>query len=118
MSFKECSCGHKWDSRGAFLDDEQISLVGYQVNFEHLREGFFLFNHLAHGCYTTLSIHAAEFLDLYNGKIFQDRLTGSFECAGHCLHQDNLTSCPAKCECAYVREVVDIVKKWPKRPAA
>ena len=118
MSFRTCSCGHEWTSREDFLADPHVTIVGYQVNFEHLREGFFLFNHLAEGCLTTLSIPAAMFLDLYSGRLFQDRLTGSFECSGQCLHQSNLAPCPAQCECAFVREVVNIVAQWNKRSAA
>jgi hypothetical protein len=118
MNFRVCTCGFSWKTREDFLADPKVSIVGYQVNFEHLREGFFLFNHLEGGCYTTMSIHAAEFLDLYTGTIFQDRLTGAFECSGQCLHQSNLAPCPAQCECAYVREVVTLVKNWSKRSAA
>ena len=55
-----------------------------------------------------------EFQDLYSGEIFVERATGSAQCPGHCLHQDNLLPCPARCECAYVREVMQIIRQWPK----
>ncbi|MEI6786874.1 MAG: hypothetical protein WCL49_00180 [bacterium] len=118
MNFRDCTCGFSWKTREDFLGDPNISIVGYQVNFEHLREGFFLFNHLENKCFTTMSIQAAEFLDLYNGTIFQERREGSAKCSGQCLHQSNLAPCPAQCECAYVLEVVNLVKNWPKRSAA
>lgn len=117
MGFRTCSCGCEWTSREDFLSDPEIKIIGYQVNFVQLREGFFLFNHLAKGCMTTMSIPAAVFLDLYSGQIFQDRLSGSFECSGQCLHQSNLAPCPAQCECAFVREVVSTVDHWNKRLA-
>lgn len=117
MSFRTCSCGCQWSTREDFLNDPKISLVGYQVNYEHLREGFFLFNHLSNGCLTTLSIPAADFLGLYAGEIFTNRLDGTHECSGHCLHQSDLAPCPSRCECAFVREVVDMVTHWPKQSA-
>jgi hypothetical protein len=33
------------------------------------------------------------------------------------LHQSDLAPCPSRCECAFVREVVDMVTHWPKQSA-
>lgn len=118
MGFRTCTCGKTWSSRDEFLSDPKIKIIGYQVNFEHLKEGFFLFNHMEKDCLTTMGLPAGLFLDLYRGAIFQDRLTGSFQCAGQCLHERDLSPCPEKCECAFVREVVDMVVHWKKRTAA
>ena len=109
--FKLCSnCGEKWETREEFLSDKGLRLIGYQVHFEELELGIFLFNHI---CNTTLGIAAKEFTDLYDGIIFSERATGSEECSEYCLDQNNLMSCPVKCECAYVREVLQIIKNWP-----
>ena len=44
--FKQCtSCGFRWSTRDQFLEDPDLELVGYQVNFVELLTGFFLFNH-------------------------------------------------------------------------
>jgi hypothetical protein len=104
-------CGQKWKTRKHFLSDSNISLIGYQSRFDELELGIILFNHT---CKTTLSIYAKFFTDLYKGEIFPDRKTGSEECSGFCLNESNLSPCPAKCECAYIREVLQIIKKWPK----
>jgi hypothetical protein len=61
-----------------------------------------------------LAIRAGAFEDLYNGPVFKKRVTGSEECPEYCLHEDELLPCPNQCECAYVREVIQIVKNWPK----
>jgi hypothetical protein len=45
----------------------------------------------------------------------EERKTGTEECPGYCLHQDELQPCPARCECAYVREIIQIIRNWPKR---
>lgn len=112
VSFKICPrCGFVWTGRTYFLSDPTIHLIGYQIHFEELSAGLFLFNH---SCGTTLSVQAKEFLDFYGGPMFTERLNGTEECQGSCLHKDDLRPCPAKCECAYVREVLQAISNWPK----
>jgi hypothetical protein len=107
--FKKCPfCGHLWPSRKDFLKDTSTDLIGYQVNFDHLHLGLFLFNHLT--CGTTLGIPAGLFSDLYKGPIFSERLTDTKACPAYCLHQNQLDPCPAKCECSYIREILQVVR--------
>ncbi|MEW6670088.1 MAG: hypothetical protein AB1427_00210 [Thermodesulfobacteriota bacterium] len=114
--FKQCTaCRFKWSTRDQFLEDPDVELLGYQANFVELLAGFFLFNH---SCKTTLAIDVEAFTDLYDGPIFRQRLTGTEQCPEHCLHEDNLMPCPNQCECAFVREIIQSVKTWPKRRAA
>jgi hypothetical protein len=111
--FKQCSmCGRVWHSRSEFLADPEIKLVGYQAFHPDPVLGLFLLNHLA--CNTTLAIKAGEFEDLYEGPIYSDRLTGSEACPDYCNSTDELRPCPNKCECAFVREILQVVKGWPK----
>lgn len=111
-SFKICSkCGYDWHTRKSFLRDAGLRMVGYQVDFADLSAGLFLFTH---SCGTTLAVAAGTFQDLYNGPIFVERLEGSKECSGFCLHKSDLRPCPAKCECAYVRDIVQAILHWPK----
>ena len=113
--FKTCpKCGFVWPTGEAFLDDPALELVGYQVNFKKLKLGSFLFNHT---CKDTLSVHANAFWDLLKGIDFIDRATGSDQCPGYCLHQDVLDPCPAQCECAFVREIIQIIKAWSGKPS-
>lgn len=115
--FKECGCCHAtWTDRSSFLADPGIALVGYQVDFRDLTMGLFLFNHLP--CRSTLALHAGEFRDLYDGPVFVERMRGTESCPGYCLHHNNLEPCPSACECAYVRELIQIVKAWEKQPSA
>jgi hypothetical protein len=110
--FEKCPmCGCTWLTRADFLADPDVVLIGYQVNFSHLLAGFFLF---AHSCETSLAIHAAEFADLYEGPVFEKPLTGSDSCPGYCLRIDELDPCPAPCECAYVREILQIIRNGPE----
>ena len=112
LVFKICpSCDFVWNSREIFLADLSLKLIGYQVNFEELTSGVFLFNH---DCGTTLAIGADQFEDFYNDPIFERRLTGDKSCPHYCLNRTVLRPCPEKCECAFVHEILQIVKEWPK----
>lgn len=111
-NFKQCKfCGHKWGDLNDFLGDREIDLVGYQVNFDVLSAGLFLFNH---SCGARLAMPVSPFNGLHGGQIFKNRATGSSECPDHCLYQDRLDTCPVECECAFVRDILYIIKSWPK----
>jgi len=61
-----------------------------------------------------MAIHVEDFKDLYDGPIFEARATGGEECPDYCIRQDELRPCPAQCECAYVREIISLIKNWTK----
>lgn len=112
MSFKKCrKCGYQWPSREAWLRDPALKMVGYQANFKALETGILLFNH---SCRTTLAVHASEFKDLHDGPIFKERATGSESCPGHCLHKTDLAPCPVRCECSYIRHIIQLIEEYPK----
>ena len=109
MKFKKCpKCNFSWNKRENFLSDENVYIIGYEASDGGLVDGLFLFNH---DCSTTLALKVEKFKDLYDGPIFKERLTGSDDCSGYCLYKSNLEPCPAKCECAYVREIIQILRK-------
>ncbi len=111
--FRTCTvCSATWRTRDHFLRDPALVLIGYQVDFKELSAGLFLFNH---SCRGTLSIPAGAFTDLYDGPVFKTRATGSEACGSHCLYMHDLDPCPAACECAFVREIIQIIKDWPAR---
>lgn len=111
--FKTCtSCKRIWLTRADMLGDPAVTVVGYQVNFDDLMLGYFLFND--EQCGTTMAVPAGLFAELCGGPIFDDRRTGKDDCTGYCLHEDELRPCPAKCECAYVRDVLQAIRNWPK----
>lgn len=114
--FKTCTyCGHAWRSRQVFLADPSVTLVGYQVHFEDLSLGLFLFEHAP--CKSTFAVVAGQFTDLYNGPVFEGRKTGTDDCPEYCLRKEELRPCPAQCECAYVRQVLQKIVNWPKTAA-
>ena len=110
--FKICpGCNTIWETRQDFLDDPDVKITGYQANFEFLKEGLFFFNHLH--CRSTIAVRTGLFHDLYQGPIFRERKTGEDDCPRYCLRKTEMRACPAKCECAYVREILVIIKTWP-----
>ncbi|NUM34624.1 MAG: hypothetical protein HUU50_08775 [Candidatus Brocadiae bacterium] len=113
--FIKCSCQKIWKTREEFLSDPMVHLKGYQVHFQKLTAGFFLFNHEMEKCGTTLSLEVEKFLDLYKGPIFQDSQKQVTECAGHCLYQKNLEACPNKCECIFVQSIMKTIELYPKK---
>ena len=111
--FKTCPlCSKIWPTREEFLSDDDLDLIGYQVDFEELTLGLFLFNHSV--CKTTLAIRAGLLKDLYIGPVFKHRRTGQKDCPGYCLKRTQLAGCPAECECAWVRELLQVIRRWPK----
>jgi hypothetical protein len=110
--FKKCPlCGFPWERRSSFLSDPGIEIIGYQACFKNLTAGSFLFNH---SCAGTLAILVEEFQDLYDGPVYEERKTGTDKCPQYCLHNEELARCPARCECAFVREIIQLVRGWPK----
>lgn len=113
--FKVCpNCRAEWTNREQWLCDPTLKLVGYQVNFNRLKAGILMFNH---SCRTTLALPVESFADLYNGPIFDNCATGTDACGGHCLHEGDLRPCPAECECAFVRHILQLIQGWPKDTA-
>lgn len=104
-------CGRCWSSREDFLADPDLVYIGYQADFRELTAGLLFFNH---HCKATLAIKVVHFRDLYDGPVFSERKTDTDECPGYCFHRTSVTPCPAQCECAFVREIVQVIVSWPK----
>ena len=81
--FKRCTmCQHIWATREDFLSDPLIRVDGYQVDFEKLEYGLFYFTHEKEGCFSTMALVAADFLDLYKGEKYEARRPGLYDCPG------------------------------------
>ena len=110
--FKICPmCFTEWKNRDDFLDDSSLELNGYKADFEKLEWGLFYFTHNKEGCFSTMAVETKLFLDLYAGKKYTERRTGEEECPGYCLDEKQLSRCDAFCECAFNREVIQVIKQ-------
>jgi len=96
------------DNHGQNKGNQQRFRVFANYCFNFIIHLIFLFNH---SCKGTLGLEVSAFEDLYDGPIFQGRATGSDDCPGYCPHEDSLDPCLVKCECAFVREIIQILKK-------
>ncbi len=112
-AFKICpGCRFVWPARADFLGDPDLVLIGFQVDLTDPHGGLFLFNHR---CGSTLALPVGPFLDLVGRPPVAPSLRGTPQCAGHCLHRSDIDPCRTVCECAFVREVLQVVRHWPKR---
>lgn len=115
--FKQCPmCRHTWHNREDFLADSSLEMNGYTADFESLEYGLFYFTHEVDGCGSTLAMYSSDFLDLYKGQRYDEQRTGKEDCPGYCHEREQLARCDALCECAFVREVIDIIIHKQKTP--
>ncbi|WP_108650455.1 hypothetical protein [Dongshaea marina] len=111
QGFKKCSmCSHQWKTRAEFIADPYVILIGYKADFQNLDEGLFLFTHQTGECQSTLALEVGGFKDLYHGALYTERKAGGPECPLYCQDVNQLVRCQAKCECAYIREVMQIFR--------
>ncbi len=113
--FKICSvCGHAWKLRDEFLKDPFIELVGYQANFLNPSRGLFLFVHRAYKCGAHLTLRVENFDDLFRKEKYYEARVLSDECPVYCMEANNLEFCIQPCKMAYVREILQIIRKIKK----
>jgi hypothetical protein len=73
-----------------------------------------LFNHMT--CQTTLAVRVESLRDLHDGPVHAESLHGTEACPGRCDTTGDLERCTNRCAGAWVREVLQTVKAWPKTP--
>ena len=109
--FTQCMlCGTSWVKRIDFLSDDSTKITAYEADFNDLDQGTFIFYHKK--CGGTVSLPAIQFKTLYDGPVYTERKTGTDDCPEYCLDPHELQPCPKECECAYVREIIQIISDW------
>jgi len=110
--FKECPmCGGSWKNREGFLQDGSLQINGYQADFESLESGLLFFTHHVEGCHSTMALQVREFIDLNPGVRHCERKTLTKECPQYCFYESELGRCEVACECAFVRDLIDILRQ-------
>lgn len=104
-------CARVWKTRDDFLRDKSLEINGYGAYFDQLEKSLFYFTHNIEGCRSTLTVSAENFFSLYSGKKYKDRRTREKDCPGYCLDKEQLDRCDAFCECAFNREIIQVIKK-------
>jgi hypothetical protein len=115
-AFKTCpNCGRPWESRRDFLDDPELSFLGYQAFVRDGILGLFMFNH--HPCGTTMAVSAERFEDLRPGPMYETSHPRPAVAPAYCLDAGDPADCPPQCECGFVREVVELITGGEARAA-
>jgi len=110
--FKQCpNCFETWPSQEEFITDQTLELNGYTADFEKLEDGLFFFTHHNNNCFSTMAIEVKDFMNLFSGTRYPERKTGSEECPRYCLDKEQLDRCVAICECAFVREIIQVLRQ-------
>ena len=113
--FKICpNCKVVWETIDEFLSDPKTGLAGYQVDSEDLEGGLFFFTHQQKGCFTTLAIPVTDLLSLNDHPLLEKRDEQLCSGSEFCQHQNDLSPRPKKCECVWVRDILQTIKAWPK----
>ncbi len=108
--FKTCpACSKKWKTMEDFVSDPSLELNGYKADFKDLEYGMFFFTHKIEPCHSTMTIMIEDFRKLYSGPIYKENKAFSEECPRYCIDEKNLARCDAFCECAFVREIMEII---------
>lgn len=109
--FKTCpGCCATWPTRDDFLADGNLELNGYKADFKELSYGLYFFTHKANDCFSTMALEVQDFQDLFTGTIYQERRTGEGECPRYCMKENQLQRCAVRCECAFAREIIQIIR--------
>lgn len=103
-------CAFKWQSRDDFIEDPSLEINGYLADLEELKYSQFYFTHNVAGCGSTMVIEARDFFSLYSGPSYKERRTDQEDCPGYCRDKEQLDRCAAYCECAFNREIIQLIR--------
>jgi hypothetical protein len=108
--FKTCpGCFNAWKTRDDFLSDRSLVLNGYKADFKDLEYGMFFFTHNDESCHSTMTLMVEDFKNLYSGPIYSENKALSEECPRYCIDEKQLSRCDALCECAFAREITQVI---------
>jgi len=111
-AFNICSqCQMSWYQRNDFIESPSIKLIGYQADFNEPTDGLFLFNHQVEECGVIMGVRVEKFIDLYTGPFYPDLKKDSDKCCSYCLDNMNLDPCDEPCSMAYIRSIIQTIKK-------
>jgi hypothetical protein len=117
IAFKTCPlCGARWADYREFVTDAALQVEGYQACLPNPDYGMILLTHTVEGCRTTLGVMAASLRVLYDGPDWPERKTGLEACQLHCLNPKDLEECTVDCELAWVRHVLQWLRRHELPP--
>jgi hypothetical protein len=110
--FKTCTmCKAHWDTCKQFVEDPELGLNGYLVDFDEPRKGLILVTHHRTSCGSTIAVRAEELEHMYSGPKHYVHNTGKPDCGGHCLTENDFSACSATCDMRWIRDVMQLIKE-------
>ena len=115
--FKQCPlCEATWVDLSDFVTDLCLRVDGYQACFPDPEWGLILLTHEADHCGTTLAVRATFLKVLHDGPFWSEHRTGLDDCLRLCLDQGRLEECTAECDMAWVRAVLQWLRRHELPP--
>jgi len=110
--YKTCPmCRKIWPRLHDLVRDRLLRLVGYQAAVPEPEKGLLLFTHEMDGCNSTLAMPARDFRFMYDGPVYSECNFGEPTCESHCLEHSDLEACAAQCCMAWVRAVIQYIRR-------
>ena len=110
--YKICSmCGKTWYRPADLVSDQLLRLNGYQAAVPDSEKGLLLFTHEVVGCYSTLGVPALDFRFMHHGLTYPECHFALLDCEGHCLDLSDLEVCRVQCCMAWVRDVIQYIRR-------
>jgi hypothetical protein len=110
-------CGKVWHCLDDVVADAGLELTGYQARFDDPADGLVLVTHRIFGCGTTLAFPVSVLRPLYCGPEYTERMALTDECSRQCLDHNLLEVCEAPCDMAWVRRVMQSIRRHCWLPA-
>lgn len=111
-SFKRCGhCQTCWPTAEAFVLDRALQVCGYQACLGAPEDGVIVAIHDETGCGTTIGVTARSLRALYRGPEYTDFCQGTEVCELRCIDEGDIETCAAPCAMAWVREVLQYLRK-------
>ncbi|MGI5816921.1 MAG: hypothetical protein ACOX9R_02370 [Armatimonadota bacterium] len=115
--FKQCSlCGHRWADLADVVVDRDLKVTGYQACFVSPEMGLVLMTHCVEDCGTTLALRVKALRELYDGPQYTELRAGQESCREYCLQHNILEECDVDCELAWMRSVLQYLRRHELPP--
>jgi hypothetical protein len=117
-TFQICgSCRRRWPTWDQFVRDSDVRLLGLQSEITKPDINLLVFEHSCGSSISILSRRLRHLLPEPQPGDPAERLMGTAECRGHCLHLEDLEACDAPCSNARDRELILFVQRMRKGEA-
>jgi hypothetical protein len=113
VCFKHCpTCNVLWRQQSQFLSDPEVKFLGFRPAATPESLALIVFNHAR--CDTRLTFTLETFAELTVFPILCASCAITHKDTDYCLAGASGRPCPALCICAFVHNVSESIRAWPK----